>query len=124
MRERPSDESGYTIIEVLVAAAVFAVVFMMIAVLFVRTTTEYSGWQLLTATQLAQTAMEEALAGRFDESATWTTHANGVEWVVRRELEEETENLWTIRITVDRRNNGKTYAKLWTQMYRSDLASR
>ena len=117
-------QAGYTLIEVLVAAAVFVSVFVTIALLFARTTSEYSGWQILTAAQLAQTALEGTLAQRTLDSDTWTVQANGVSWQIEKHVEEAAENLWSITISVRRVKDQKAYASLWTQVCEPTASGR
>jgi prepilin-type N-terminal cleavage/methylation domain-containing protein len=114
-----NNSRGFTLVEVLVAATVFAVVFLTIVTLFARATTGFAGARLLTATMLAQTAMEEALSGESPDSKTWTSTANSVIWEVQRTVDRTSGSVWTIRITVKRQSDGKVYATLWTQAYRA-----
>ena len=109
---------GFTLVEVLVAAAVFSVVFLTIATLFARATTDFAGTRLLTATMLSQAAMQEALNGDALNSRTSTLNSNGVTWELQQTVDQGPGDLWTIRITVRRQMDGKEYATLWTQVYR------
>lgn len=109
---------GFTLVEVLVAAVVFATVFLTIVTLFSRAATDFSGSRLLTATTLAQAAMEEALKAELLPSARWTVNANRIRWEVQRRVEELPGNLWTIEIIVKRQSDERTYATLRTQAYR------
>lgn len=105
-------------VEALVAAAVFATVFLTIVTLFARATTDLSGARLLTATALAQTAMEEALRTESLSPATRTVSANRIRWEVQQSVEELPGNMWMIAIAVRGESDKKTYATLWTKTYR------
>ncbi len=109
---------GFTLVEVLVAAAVFATVFLTIVTLFARAATDFSGSRLLTATTLAQTAMEEALKAESLLPATRTVIANRIRWEVQQSVEELPGNVWMIEIAVRGQSDKRTYATLWTRAYR------
>ncbi len=112
------DERGFTLVEVLVAAALFLGVFMTLATLFAQATTGFTGTRLITASTLAQSAMEEAINARFQESIRRTERSNQVLWEIDRTVERVSDRLIDVRVTVTRASDSKVYASLWTQLYR------
>lgn len=112
------DSSGFTLVEVLLASAVFVVVFMMLATLFGQATVSFAGTRLLTATQLARSAMERALASGTPISGLTTVRSNRVAWEIEQSVETASEEILEVRIVVKRVSDGKVYASLWTQIYK------
>jgi len=113
-----SNENGFTLVEVLVAAALFLTVFMTLAALFAQATTGFSGTQLIAASMLAQAEIEEAVRSDGPESRLWTEQSNRVLWEIDRTVERTSADLLDIHVTVKRVSDGKVYASLWTQLYR------
>jgi len=117
------DESGFTLVEVLVASAIFVGVFLMVTTLLARATTDYLGRRVLTATQLAQAEMEDALGAGTLEPHRATIRENGITWDILTDTHTATGGLWSIEVRVIRHVDSTVYATLWTQVYRPAVYS-
>lgn len=111
-------EAGFTLVEVLVAAALFVGVFVTLATLFAQATTGLSGTRLLSATSLAQTAMEAAIQMDSPASGGWTVRANRILWEVEQTVEQTKSDILRVSIVVRRVSDGKVHASASTELYR------
>lgn len=110
------NERGFTLVEVLVSAALFVGVFVTLSTLFAQATTGFSGTRIIAAATLAQSAMEEAIAAGNPKSREWTERSNRILWNIVQGVEPASDGFLTVRVIVTRVSDGKVYASLWTQL--------
>ena len=112
------NDQGFTLVEVLVAAALFVGVFVTLATLFVQATTNLSGARLISATLLAQAVMQEAVGSDAPETGRWTVRSNRILWEVERTVEQAKDDVLRVGVIVRRVSDRKIHASLWTEIYR------
>lgn len=92
-------ESGYTLIETLVASAVLLGVLVPATLFLGKITTGRKGRDLIIASQLAESEMERTTAHRNYENSEHQIRLDNRDWRVVRETEED-QGLVEIRIHV------------------------
>jgi len=114
--KRLKQQEGYTILEVLIAATIFAVILIPMLALLGNVLNKYSSSDLILALNIAQEEMERTLHNREFESAEKEINQNNIHWKIKKEI-KEIEKLLQIRIEVSRVKDGKVLADLYTEKY-------
>jgi len=107
---------GYSILELLVASAIFGVVLVPMVVLLGNVLVKYSAADLITATNLGREAMESTLFNHVWSNRDNETEQNNIFWKVERRVEEEQE-LLKITVNVYRVRDEKLLVSLYTEHF-------
>ena len=111
-----ADQKGYTILEVMVASAVFAVVLIPTVALLGNVLIRYSTADLITATNLARGEMERTLHDQAFEDEQKTVQLGNLSYKIVKKIENR-DDLLLIRVEVVRARDGKILASVYTVKY-------
>ena len=111
-----ADQKGYTILEVMIASAVFAVVLIPTVALLGNVLIKYSTSDLITATSLAREEMERTLHDRAFEDEQRTVQLGNLSYKIVKKIENR-DDLLLIRIEVVRARDDKVLASVYTEKY-------
>lgn len=109
-------QKGYTILEVMIASAVFAVLLIPMVALLGNVLIKYSTSDLVTATSLAREEMERTLHDQTFEDRQKTIQMGSVSYKIIKKVENEA-NLLLIRVEVFRAKDNKVLASIYTEKY-------
>ena len=110
------NQNGYTILEVMIASAVFAVVLIPMVALLGNVLIKYSTSDLITATNLAREEMERTLHDRAFEDLQKNVQMGSLSYKIIKEVENQ-DDLLLIRIEVFRAKDDKVLASIYTEKY-------
>jgi prepilin-type N-terminal cleavage/methylation domain-containing protein len=111
-----TEQKGYTILEVMIASAVFAVVLIPMVALLGNVLIKYSTSDLITATNLAREEMERTLHDRAFEDGQKNVQMGNLSYKIIKEVENQ-DDLLLIRIEVFRAKDKKVLASIYTEKY-------
>lgn len=108
------NQRGMTIIEVLVAAAVFMIGFSLLIALVSNSTAKFSTRELTLGRYLAKQAVTLAQAGSDILSADTTVQLSGLQFTVARRIELD-GRLAKVHVTVTRTKTGSLLADFYSE---------
>lgn len=111
-----ANQKGYTILEVMIASAVFAVVLIPMVALLGNVLIKYSTSDLITATNLAREEMERTLHDRAFEDLQKNVQMGNLSYKIIKEVENK-DDLLLIRVEVFRAKDNKVLASIYTEKY-------
>ena len=112
MNSRIANDSGFTLVEVLVSVVLFMIAFVTIVSLFDSTLNRISVKELRTASELAEETLNAALVGSDTTSYDSTMSANGVLFGVERTV-VVSDGLKAVTVVVSREKTGKRIVELY-----------
>jgi prepilin-type N-terminal cleavage/methylation domain-containing protein len=110
------NEKGYTILEVMIASAIFAVVLIPMVALLGNVLIKYSTSDLITATNLAREEMEKTLHDRAFKDMQKSVQMGNVNYKIIKKVENK-DDLLLIRVEVFRAKDNKALASIYTEKY-------
>ena len=111
-----TNQSGLTLLEVLIASSVFMIGFATMVFLLNQMQGKFSSKEMVLAYQLAREEMEKTLASNDLESATRTEIRSKISFLIERKISEN-DGLVSIRIKVTRAKTGRQLATLYDEKY-------
>ena len=113
---RITDQSGLTLLEVLIASSVFMIGFTIMVFLLNQMQGRFSSKEMVLAYQLARQELEKTLASNEFESTTRTEIRSKISFLVEQKIIEN-DGLVSIRINVTRAKTGKQLITLYDEKY-------
>lgn len=114
--QRYKSEKGMSLIEVLIASAMFMMGFTFLVFLLNNTTQQLSFKETLIAKSLGEKYMDETLLGREMTSDEFSEKISNINFIVNREVEIK-DNLANIRIIVSRKSSNKEIIRLYSEKF-------
>lgn len=114
-----NDDQGHTVVEVLVALAVFSAVLVPAMQFTAKAMSNSKARDLITATRLAQSAMEQAISGEDFLRYEKVIRVNEIPWRLQRNFKIE-EGLVAIQIQVFKKDATRPLVELQTLRLKHD----
>jgi len=113
---RIKNQSGLTIIEVLIASATFMIGFTIMAFFLGEIVSKYSSKDKIIAYNLARQYMETTLVSGDFTDLNETKTKSGVSYKIERMINKK-DNLIEIRINISREKSGKLLVSLYNEKF-------
>lgn len=111
-----TDQKGYTLLEVMIATAVFAVVLIPMVALLGNVLIKYSTSDLITSANLAREEMERTLHDRAFEDGQKNVQMGNLSYKIIKKVENK-DDLLLIQVEVFRTKDNKALASIYTEKY-------